>query len=431
MDRDKTPYSARELFSEYPGIYSSTKEAPNVMRVRIRMTERIEEKALRDAVRLTAERYPYFCVELEHRENGDLVFLPNSRPVPVIPSPIGADLNTPDTNKHMMAFSWDADWITVDMSHAISDGVGLYHVIRTLLYYYCSAHYLVTLPKEGFRLVGDVIPAEEWTDPLRTVKKTVSPLRPDVEPALDLLKGGPIKADNRSWVYSLVIPEAEFLRFSKDLDGSPGTIVALFLSRAIAALFPNRAEPVKIALFVNWRKALHTPLAHQCLTGPVPLEYHRRMRSWPLEKQAVAYRGMTFAQSWEENVLSNAAAEKERIEQILSKPTEQKRRDWFNTVSSASGGRYTAAVSYVGKANFGEAEKYIRDFRTWVCATSSPCLAEASAVNGRFVIDISQVFSDRILVDTLLEAFREQGIGCELQDSTEIQIPNVRLPWST
>ena len=85
MDRDKTPYSARELFSEYPGIYSSTKEAPNVMRVRIRMTERIEEKALRDAVRLTAERYPYFCVELEHRENGDLVFLPNSRPVPVIP----------------------------------------------------------------------------------------------------------------------------------------------------------------------------------------------------------------------------------------------------------------------------------------------------------------------------------------------------------
>ena len=418
------------LFTEKRTVYETTAQNPHTFRVTIKMKDMVDHEVLRHAASLTMKRYPYFAMQIEQTDD-DIFFADNDRPMPVIHGDGPITLGSDEVNGHLLNISWWKNKIHIDVYHALTDGGGIYPLIKTLLYYYCSAHYLVTLPKEGFRLVGDVIPAEEWTDPLRTVKKTVSPLRPDVEPALDLLKGGPIKADNRSWVYSLVIPEAEFLRFSKDLDGSPGTIVALFLSRAIAALFPNRAEPVKIALFVNWRKALHTPLAHQCLTGPVPLEYHRRMRSWPLEKQAVAYRGMTFAQSWEENVLSNAAAEKERIEQILSKPTEQKRRDWFNTVSSASGGRYTAAVSYVGKANFGEAEKYIRDFRTWVCATSSPCLAEASAVNGRFVIDISQVFSDRILVDTLLEAFREQGIGCELQDSTEIQIPNVRLPWST
>ncbi len=418
----------QELFSEYPGIYDSTKEAPNVIRMRMRMADEIEEKALLNAVRLTAERYPYFCVELKHAENGEMSFLPNTRPISVVHSQIGVELNSPDSNWHMMAFSWDEEWITVDISHAMTDGDGLYHVIRTLLYYYCSEHYRVSLSREGLRLLGDRISEEEWTDPLRTVKKTVSPFRSDMKPSLKLLTGNPIKADNRKTVYSIVIPESELMNLIGKIDSSPATLVALFLSRIAAELFPDSTEPIRIGMYVNWRKALNAPLAHQCLVGSVPLNYHMKIRSWPLERQTMVYRAMTFAQLWDDNVLYCASAEKELIEKILSRASEKERRDIYTQSSSSNVGRYTATVSYVGKACFGEAERYVRDFRTWVCATSSPCVAEMNAVNGRFTIDLCQSFSDRLLADALIGAFKEHGVSCELQDERELVIPNIRLP---
>ena len=85
-------------------------------------------------------------------------------------------------------------------------------------------------------------------------------------------------------------------------------MVSLLFSRAVAKLFPDAKEAIRIALCVNQRKALHAPLAHQSLVGGAMLEYKEEMRDWPLEKQGTAYRGMVFAQTEEEKVLSGVAS---------------------------------------------------------------------------------------------------------------------------
>ena len=81
-------------------------------------------------------------------------------------------------------------------------------------------------------------------------------------------------------------------------------MLSLLLSRAIAKLYPDSKDPVRITLCVNQRIALHTPLAHQSLVGGIMLEYKDKMRDRPLERQGTAYRGMVFAQNQEENVLN-------------------------------------------------------------------------------------------------------------------------------
>ena len=48
----------------------------------------------------------------------------------------------------------------------MTDGIGAYEVVRTLLYYYCSERYNVRLKEEGIRLAGDEIRVEEWDDPV-------------------------------------------------------------------------------------------------------------------------------------------------------------------------------------------------------------------------------------------------------------------------
>ena len=120
------------------------------------MCDLIDSDVLRHAVDSTMERYPYFRVELQ-KKGEQYIFAENHRPVVITNSLHGVDLNTEDSNFHMIAFCFQDNWIILDVFHGMTDGTGAYEVLRTLLYYYCSERYHVKLNDEGIRLVGDAV----------------------------------------------------------------------------------------------------------------------------------------------------------------------------------------------------------------------------------------------------------------------------------
>lgn len=420
----------QQLFTELRPLFVTSKESPNEIRIRIRMRDLIDPEILRRAVDTTMKRYPYFCVELQKKE-GYYVFSENQRPVVITNSLHGVELNSADSNFHMIAFCWQDNWIILDVFHGMTDGTGAYEILRTLLYYYCSERYDIKLNDEGIRLVGDEISEEEWIDPV--VNKTDLP-RPrqneKMTDALNLIASAGLEEDHRHTVYSIAISESEFMKFNLDNDGSPGTMVSLLLSRAIAKLFPDAKDIIRITLCVNQRKALHAPLAHQSLVGGVFLEYKDMIRDWPLEMQGTAYRGMVFAQTQEENVLMGVASIKGINGLILSKESDQERLSVAGYINALAARVVTATVSYVGKANYHEAEQYIRDFRAWTTAATNGLTVEISAVNGRFTLDFLQTFSSPIFVNAFLKELEENGIVYDLQDVNELELPNVKLPWT-
>ena len=394
------------------------------------MRDLIDPEILRRAVDMTMKRYPYFRVELQKKE-GRYVFAENHRPVVITDSLHGVDLNSEDSNYHMIAFCRKDNWIVLDVFHGMTDGTGAYEVVRTLLYYYCSERYNVKLKEEGIRLVGEEIPEEEWIDPV--ANRTDLPLPKQNElmsDALNLITSAGLEEDHQHTVYSIAISESEFMRFNLDNDGSPGTMVSLLLSRAIAKLFPKAENVIRIALCLNQRKALHAPLAHQSLVGGVMLEYKDKMRNWPLEMQGTAYRGMVFSQSQEENVLMGVASIKGLNGMILSKESDTERLGIASYINSLASRVVTATVSYVGKADYKEAEQYIRDFRLWTSSSGNGLLVEISAVNGRFTLDFLQTFSNPIFVNAFLKELEENGIVYDLQDVNELELPNIQLPWT-
>ena len=283
----------QKLFTELRPLYTTSKESPNEIRIRIRMRDLIDSDVLRHAVDSTMERYPYFRVELQ-KKGEQFIFAENHRPVVITNSLHGVDLNTEDSNFHMIAFCFQDNWIILDVFHGMTDGTGVYEVLRTLLYYYCSERYQVRLNGEGIRLAGDAVSEEEWANPVANRNDLPIPPRNEMSNALNLIASACLENDRRHTVYSIAISESEFMRFNLDNDGSPGTMVSLLLSRAIAKMYPDAKEPVRITLCVNQRNALHKPLAHQSLVGGIMLEYKDKMRDWPLERQGTAYRGMAF-----------------------------------------------------------------------------------------------------------------------------------------
>ena len=419
----------QSVFTGIRPLYLSSKRNPNEIRIRIRMRDLIDPSALRYAVDSTMQRYPYFCVELQ-KKDGQYVFIDNTRPVVISNSLHGVDLNAEESNYHMIAFAYQDNWIILDIFHGLTDGTGAYEVIRTLLYYYCSKRYGIKLNEEGIRLVGDEITAEEWEDPIEKASNLPTPARSDLPKALNIIENAELQNDTLKTVYSIAIDESEFVRFSMDNDGSPGTITALLLSRAVAKLFPDVNDPIRIALCVNQRKALQKPKAHQSLVGGAMLEYKEKMRDWPLERQATAYRGMVFAQTTDEAVLAGANSLRGLTQMLLSKDTDQERLGITAYIGKTTEQLMTATVSYVGKANYKEAEKYIRDFRTWTGATGNyPCI-EIAAVNGRFTLDFIQPFSSPLIVNAFSKELEDNGITYDLQDVTILDVPNIQLPWS-
>lgn len=420
----------QKLFSELRSLYVTSKASPQAIRIRIRMRDLIDPEILRRAVDTTMERYPYFCVELQKRD-GRYVFAENRRPVVISDSLHGVALNSEESNYHMIAFCRQDNWIVLDVFHGMTDGTGAYEVVRTLLYYYCSGRYGIELRAEGIRLVGDAIPEEEWLDPVANRIDLPDPRRNEqMSDALNLIACAGLEADHRHTVYSVAISESEFMRFNLDNDGSPGTMVSLLLSRAIAKLFPEAKDIIRITLCVNQRKALHAPLAHQCLVGGAFLEYKDKMRDWPLDMQATAYRGMVFAQTQEENVLMGVASIKGINGLLLSKGSDQERLGVANYINALTARVVTATVSYVGKANYREAERYIRDFRLWTSSIADGMTVEISAVNGRFILDFLQTFSSPVIVNAFLRELEANGIVYDLQDVHELELPNIRLPWT-
>lgn len=154
----------RFLFSEINSLYASSKESPNVIHFIMRMQDTIDGNILRHAVDTTMERYPYFAVKLTKMDDR-YVFESNEQPVAVVNTEKDIELNSKESNFHMLAFSWHDDIIVLNICHALTDGTGAYELLRTLLYYYCSEFYNVKLSRDKIRLKGDIIPPQEWDDP--------------------------------------------------------------------------------------------------------------------------------------------------------------------------------------------------------------------------------------------------------------------------
>ena len=182
------------------------------------------------------------------------------------------------------------------------------------------------------------------------------------QPAFQLEGAGIIHPIEDGIVYNMRIPEDAFMRFNISNDGSPATIVALLLARAIDALHPDAPLPPVIAMCVNQRKALRAPLAHQSLVGDVRLPFTDRVKALPFATQATCFRGMVTLNSDAGMVLDEIRDYQALMAQLEQMDTIEARRACCVERMEALSRCITATVSYVGKSSLGDAERYIQEF---------------------------------------------------------------------
>ncbi len=223
------------------------------------------------------------------------------------------------------------------------------------------------------------------------------------------------------------------MRFNISNDGSPATIVALLLARCVDELHPGAPLPPVIAMCVNQRRALDAPLAHQSLVGDVRLPYTERLRPLPFGTQATCFRGMVTLQSDGDMVLDEIRDYQALMADLAAMDGHARRRERCVRRMEALSRCLTATVSYVGKADLGEAERYIQEYEalpsTALPSTHVPLTVEMSAVNGWFFLNFIQFFEESDYFTAFIRQLRQNGIDYDVLNVTEARYPRVELPF--
>ena len=396
------------------------------VRLTVRLVDEIDAEILKRALERTQQRYPYFSLRLRAGEHA-CFYEKNESPIVLLHTDAPARLNAAETNFHVWAVSYSADRLHLDFFHGVTDGTGMYRVLATLLYAYCSERYGVAQP-EGIWTPDTPILPEETLDPQDTLspQETDPPAAPFQEAFTLETDGGLTPSEPTIW--DLEIPEEPLIRFSSANDASPGTLISLLMAQAIDALYPERQKDIISAYVINARPMLSSPLTHHNCLGMAMLKFDQRVRAMPFDRQCTVYRGMTFIQSDADRVRQSMAANAVQIRAAANADTtlEEKKR-LFGEAFSGGEGFVSFLVSYTGKWKHPAVGAYIREFWTHPPNTFS-LMVEIAAVNGRIFLSVQQRFRENTVREQFLRQLEQHSIPYTLKHRMQSDIAHISEP---
>ena len=409
------------LFSEYRLLYTSTEEIPNTLKFMIQLKDKINLSSLSFALNQIKLRYPYFCVELK-KDQKRYYFIKNDRDIKLENNNIKIGLNTLSSNLHFISFQYsDDNYIIINLAHCLTDGKGAYELIKTLLYYYITNAYKVELSKENIRLIDDEIKEEEINDPLLNIKNIIKPERIETPVCLNVIKENLLENQNKV-LYHLSIDEKELMDYVKTIKATPNTLMALLLAKAIKKENVNSDKIIRMNICFDLRKLLNTPLAHQCLVGAILFDYDEKLINLSFEEQIKVVREKVKESLEEPQSLNSISSAYNLLLMLSNLKDEDKIKQISGIINNKTKETVSASISYVGKANFGDIEQYITDFKT-ITISHTPIMIEISAVNGRFYLDFIQNFEDERYIKAFKEELESLKIKYEVKDVCKIELP--------
>ena len=210
--------------------------------------------------------------------------------------------------------------------------------------------------------------------------------------------------------------------YVKTIKATPNTLMALLLAKAIKKENVNSDKIIRMNICFDLRKLLNTPLAHQCLVGAILFDYDEKLINLSFEEQIKVVREKVKESLEEPQSLNSISSAYNLLLMLSNLKDEDKIKQISGIINNKTKETVSASISYVGKANFGDIEQYITDFKT-ITISHTPIMIEISAVNGRFYLDFIQNFEDERYIKAFKEELESLKIKYEVKDVCKIELP--------
>ena len=223
----------------------------------------------------------------------------------------------------------------------------------------------------------------------------------------------------------MTIDEKELMEYVKSIKATPGTLLILLLAKAIKKENASSNNVIRMNLCVDLRKLLNTPLAHQCLVSGIFFDYDEKLINMNLEDEIKTIREIVKDSLQEPQSLEKLST-MYFLQSMLAKEKDMNKiKQLSNMINTKAEETLTASLSYVGKANFGDSEKYITDFKT-IANTRHAILIELAAVNGKFYLEFIQNFCGGRYFDAFKEELDNLKIKYEFKEPQKFELPKMK-----
>ena len=417
-----------------PLMYAVSDVFKNTIRFALEFTDDIDPVCLEYAVAQVKARYPYFSVRLM-KDAEELVLEDNELPFVVSGNNRAVCLGSSESNYHLLAFAYDKNVISIDVSHNICDGNGIAPLAKTLAYYYIQKKYGTEgIDNSVVLLVGDEISEEEYIypfpkEPLPSESINDAPATETESEKESLLLGEDFFSDDGIYAYHLQIPQKDFMEKARPNDGSPVSFIAVMFYKAILNLFPGSGKDIVFRIPHEYRKVLNRPLAHDSLARVVNVRLPEHLKDRSVEALNTMVRGQII-------LGCDEAADIQAINGLIqldgylqTMPLDAKRQTMQGLVSGA----LTPAIcgiSYTRNIPWGGMDRYITDVHAYAGERkrAGGISIEVFTCGEYFSLCLMQPGKNPAIAQEMIAAFKDNGSDCILKGEEKFQLADFTLP---
>ncbi len=402
-------------------LYETRPNAPSNTSIRfvLEIAEDVQGDILNEAVNEAIQRYPYFSVRVKV-EDGSYVFVPNHLPIVVMKTKLpAAPLGSKEVNYHLNYIDYQDDTIYFNVSHSIADASGYIPFIKSVLYQYLARAHSESISAQGINLPDTpLLPGELDFPHAETLPESdllfyqAPPM--GYFPADDYIRAMREPDPSGNGYYCISIKQREFMKYIHSNDASPAAIIAVFLFKALAPLFPGEEEVFSAGVACNFKDAVGCPHAFHSLSNALHIRYKRSYLDMPIDKLGTITRGMIMLQSQPENAVAHMKEMLQHYEKVDLLPTLAEKKEYcLNNGLFTKGCKDTYNVSYVGQTDFGAMNQYVRSLNTLLYGN---LLVEINAIGNMFYIALNQVTRTDRYINAFLRELNEAGLSYSLSN---------------
>ncbi len=386
------------------------------IRIKVVMKEAVEYEALKKAAQKAFGRFPYYSKQIHIDEDGGIDLIPNPRTVRV--NPVSKRKRTylfsEEVNYQPCSIEYEGNCIYFNMYHGMCGGSGTFLWVKTTVYEYICARYGVSPDPGSTILVDSPISEEEYAYPNPEELPKDSPVgKPNKDevwfPGLEFLFGFGNLIFSDSIHYELQIPKKDLMKYVSENDGSPLSVVAAIMAKALFRALPKNDLPLRIETSHNYREEVGCPKTHHDLLSHIFYFLPYRVKDWPVSKLCTLIRGSTHLQTQSEyaydtlrrfyeytDIVDGVKGLKEK--NACAAKNSHRRPDVHNSF----------IINYVGREDWGSMTEYVE--RAHII-TDSHLLFEILDVGENFCISLMQMNKKKTYMDHFCKILEEEKLS--------------------
>ncbi len=414
-------------------LYEYMEKLPYTVRIKVKLSEKTDEKLLYEAAQEAVKRLPYFSVKVVLDKEQNYTIVHNDAPITVAPEKdqrliLGSD----EVNRHLFAITYRDDVIWFSFSHSVCGGFGSMFWVKTTLYAYLTKKFGHIEPPDDIKLPGTPVDPEELALP-------EADSLPDDKPVTRYNGGNtnigiirmlkylinPFAKDN--YYYQLVIPADKFMEYARNIDGSPNTVLsALFFKSNVDYFKEKKDTHLSVRIADDYRNDIGVEKSYRDFVRLLHIKYDWNLRDQPVEKLNMRARGAIIGQSQPELSYERYKRLESVHKGIDEQPTLKAKKKYASQNSTFRNDiRDTFTISYTKPTDWGEMNNYIKEF---YIITDGDLMMEVIALKERFCISFQLINKDRTPFDLFCRLLDAEKIPYEASEQNKRLLPKIELP---